>query len=237
MRERTKKLIIKLSIGLVILAAIIVCLNIKVTTQQGINFQVQTIRIPLYLKIIDFMDRHYNYKQLVKRIIKDEHDKQKRVMEIFSWAYHHIKKQPESLPVIDDHVWHIIVRGYGAYDQSCDVFSTLCNYAGIESFYDIVPSKDKYEKILLSFVRIQNRWYVFDPYNGVYFVNTEGKLVDIAEIKSGDCQLKSLGMPKKAVLNYSNYLDNLPNIKELTLRRARIQSPFKRLVYEVRKHL
>jgi len=181
------------------------------------------------------MDRHYNYKQLVQRIIKNEHDEQKKVTKIFSWTYHNIKKQPENLPVIDDHVWHIIVRRYGVIDQSCDVFATLCNYAGIDAFFCDVSAKDKDKKIVLSFARVHNRWYVFDPYNGVYFINTAGELADISAVKKGYCRLEYLGVPKKAVLDYRIYFDNMPDPKDVGLKRERIQSPFKRLIYELRK--
>ena len=235
----TKKFIYKFLVGIalfsVVITVVIVLLNIKVTTRQGINFQVQTIRIPLYLKMIDFFDRHYNYKQLVQRIIKNEQDKQKRVMKIFSWTYHNIRKQPENLLIIDDHVWHIIVRGYGLSDQSCDVFATLCNYAGIDAFYASVFTKDMNRKIRLSFVRLHNRWHVFDPYNGVYFINNAGVLVDTNEIKKGNYRLEYLGTPKETVLDYRDYFDNLPDVKEVGLRRVKIQSPFKRLLYELRK--
>ena len=89
MKRFIKKLIFKFLISialfLVITAVITVLLNIKVTSRKGINFQVQTIKIPLYLKLINFFDRHYNYRQLVQEIIKNEEDDQKRAMKIFSW--------------------------------------------------------------------------------------------------------------------------------------------------------
>ena len=227
-----KKLLFRLIITIAIFAAIIAFLNIKVTTLQGINFQVQTIRIPLYLKILGFMDRHYNYRQLVKRIIENEENDQKRVMEIFSWTYFNIKKQPEGLPIIDDHAWHIIVRGYGVYDQSNDVFATLCNYAGINAFFNSFYTKEKEKKISLSFAKVHNRWHIFDPYNGVYFVDNEGALADFNAIKIGNFTNANLGVPKKPVLDYSDYFDNMTDIKEVGLKREKIQSPFKRLLYE-----
>jgi len=58
-------------------------LNINVTTQQGINYQWQTIEIPLYLKILDFFDRHYNYKWTVKRITGDSKTEKEKVFKIF----------------------------------------------------------------------------------------------------------------------------------------------------------
>lgn len=230
-----KKFIFKLLIGIVLFSVIIVLLNIKVTTRKGINFQVHTIRIPLYLKMLDFMDRHYNHKQIAKRIIKNEPDKQKRVMKIFSWTYHNIKKQPENLPIIDDHVWHIIVRGYGVSDQSSDVFATLCNYAGVDAFFDSFFAQEKDEKITLSFAMLHDRWYIFDPYNGVYFVNKEGTLADIDAMKEGNYRLERLGPPKKAVLDYISYIKNMPDINEIGLRRETVQSPFKRLLYMFKK--
>lgn len=226
-----KKFIIKLSIVVATIIAIILVLNIKVSTLQGINYKVHTIRIPLYLKILDFMDRHYNYKQIVKKIIENEQDKQKRVMKLFSWTYHNIKKQPENLPIIDDHVWHIIVRGYGVRDQSSDVFATLCNYAGADAFFDSFCAEEKEEKIILSLVRLDDRWYVFDPYNGFYFLNKEGALADIDAIKKGHYRLGRLGPPKEAVLDYISYIKNMPDIKEIGLRRETVQSPFKRFLY------
>ena len=231
----TKKFIFKLLIGVALLIALIVLLNIKVTSRQGIDYKVHTIKIPLYLKMLNFMDRHYNYKQLVQRIIENEPDERKKVMKIFSWTYYNIRKQPENLPIIDDHVWHIIVRGYGVDDQSCDVFATLCNYAGIDAFFDSLSAKEKGKTIPLSFIRLQNLWYVFDPFNGAYFVNTTGELTDFTAIKRDNYRLEYLGPPKEAILDYKSYFDNMSDIKEVGLKREKIQSPLKRLLYELRK--
>ena len=116
-------------------------LNFTVTTQKGVNFKVQTIKIPLYLKALDFFDRHYNYKLITKRIIRDAQNEQDKAMKILEWTYKNIKRQPKELPVIDDHVWHIIVRGYGLNDQFSDVFTTLCNYAGMDAFFTLTLQK------------------------------------------------------------------------------------------------
>ena len=45
----------------------------------------------------------------------------KKTLKIFIWTHKNIRKAPEGLPVIDDHVWHTIIRGYGINDQSSDV--------------------------------------------------------------------------------------------------------------------
>ncbi len=131
-----KKNVTKPIVILIIIIGITTLININVTTEQCINYRCHSIRIPLYLKVLDFFDRHYHYKQLVREIIKNEKTDEGRVIKIFTWTYGNIRKVPSGFPVIDDHVWHIIIRGYGANDQFQDVFSTLCNYAGLEAnFY------------------------------------------------------------------------------------------------------
>lgn len=210
-------------------------LNIKVTTYRGIDYQVDTIEIPLYLKILDFYDRHYNYKELVKRINKDAKTDKERVMRLFEWTYNNIKKNPPDLPFIDDHVWHIIVRGYGVNDQFSDVFTVLCNYAGLDAFFSLIYAKDKKRNILLSFVRINKRWYAFDPYRGVYFKDEKDELIDIQAIKSNTWQLGMLD--KKPEIDYAIFIDNLPSVKTVGLTRSTVQSPFNRLFLEIKRCL
>lgn len=221
----------------VVVISIMIILNINVTTQQGINFKIYTIKMPLYLKIIDFMDRHYNYKQLVKSIINEHDNDQERVMKIFVWTQQNIKKQPESLPVIDDHVWHIIVRGYGTSDQFSDVFTTLCNYAGVDAFFDFFYSKDRTQMKVLSFVKLNKAWRIFYPYNGIYFINGSGGFASIEQIKKGDWVACNLNGTKVEGADYARCLENLSVIGDIGLKRANIQSPFRRMLFECKKWL
>ena len=168
------------------LTALLAVLNIPVSIKRGVNFQVSCVRMPLYLKILDFMDRHYNYKILTREIINAEDSPRQRVMKIFHWTSENIRPQPSSLPIIDDHVWHIIVRGYGTSDQSNDVFTTLCNYAGIDAFFEFTYTKEASSTIPLSFVRIEGEWYVFDVYNQVYFKTLSGDIASLNRIEAGD---------------------------------------------------
>lgn len=220
-----------------VLLGMIYVLNIKVTTKQGINFQVRTIEIPLYLKVLDFFDRHYNYKWTVERIIGDSKVDEEKIMKIFKWTHENIKKIPEGYPVIDDHVWHIIVRGYGDYDQSSDVFTALCNYAGVDAFLNWAYTEDRSSRIPLSFVKINEKWYVFDPYNEVYFKNRKGNLADIEDMINGDWTVQGINNSSEHEINYAVYLKNLSPVKEIELTRANSQSPLNRLKYEIKKWL
>lgn len=209
-------------------------LNINTTTRKGINYRWYTMNIPLYLKILNFFDRHYSYKYLVKEIVKYSKDDKERVIKIFAWTHNNIRKTPLGFPVIDDHTWNIIIRGYGASDQSSDVFTTLCNYAGIKAFYSLVSTPDQRKAIPFSFVKLGTKWYIFDPYRGVYFKNTQGELADIEFIKSDKPWIMEI-MDEEPNLDYIVYFKNLPSIKESNLTRANTQSPLNRLIFEIRK--
>lgn len=210
-------------------------LNMEVSTRQGINYRMQDLKTPLYLKSLDFFDRHYNYRQLVKRIIKDAKNDEERVMRLFDWTGENIRKTPIGMPVIDDHVWYIIVRGYGEADQSSDVFTTLCNYAGIKAFYSLAYSQGRKEMLPLSFVKIGNKWVAFDPYRKVYFKDKNGDLADIEALKHNNWVIQARG--ENPELDYSSYFENLPSVIEAGLTRANIQSPINRLLFEVKKRI
>ncbi|MDD4979781.1 MAG: transglutaminase-like domain-containing protein [Candidatus Omnitrophica bacterium] len=221
----------KLLFFILILISIFVFLNISVTTRQGINYELHTIKIPLYLKVLDFFDRYYNYKELTKRIVKDAGSEEEKIMRIFEWTHNNIRKAPQELPLVDDHAWYIIVRGYGAKDQSQDVFTTLCNIAGIDAFFSTVSNEDKTDEIPLSFVKMQKKLYVMDAYHGVYFKNSKGRLADI---ESRNDWVK-VSLDNEPNIDYTPYLDNLCTIKDFYLSRPSIQSPLNRLLFEIKR--
>lgn len=216
---------------IVIFFGIAAILNVSVTTRQGVNYSWHTIRMPLYLKILDFLDRHYNYKALVKRIIQDKDGKEERAMKILKWTYENIRRNPEGMPVIDDHVWHIIVRGYGVDDQYQDVFTTLCNYAGMNAFFSLADPGNYQPKKPLSFVRLESGWSVFDAYNGTYFKNTKEEMADIEDLSLGNWRAFSVLNGKTA--DYGGYFKGLKyyDYENWRSRRSAIQSPINRLLF------
>ena len=184
-------------------------LNIETTTRQGVNFVVHARKIPLYLKLCNFFDRHLNYRELISEIISRGDSEEERILKIFTWTNRNIALQPKELPVIDDHVWHIIVRGYGVSDQFSDVFTTLCNYVKMEAFFKIIESKNS--SAPFSFVKIRNRWVIFDPYNGIYFRNKTGELVDLRDISRGNWQVISIeGASFKKQFDYRELFSSFP---------------------------
>ena len=225
-----KRPLILLCAVLAIFLTMIAFFNMEVTTRQGVNYKWHTTKIPLYLKVLDFFDRHYNYGLLSKRITAGAGTEEERFLRVFKWANANIRRVPDGLPIVDDHVWSIIVRGYGARDQVSDVFTTLCNYAGMNAFYSIVRSADGKHSLPLSFVKVDGRWTVCDPYAGIYFINRSGNLADISDMRSKAYSVKALaGGPTD---DYSIYTDCLKMKEDMDLNRASIQSPWARFYFE-----
>ena len=126
---------------------------------------------------------------------------------------------PKGFPSIDDHVWDIVIRRYGGTDQMADVFTTLAGYIGHEAFFEGLRISEAEEALVLSFVRIDNEWHMFDVYNKRPFISIE-----------------DLTIPTPYGLTYGEYLESMDKtLFQRRIRRPGKQAPFTRIIYEVRK--
>jgi hypothetical protein len=150
---------------------------IPVTTQQGVDFVVHTRQMPLYIKAMEFIDRNANYGALAGRLAVGKTTNLERVLAILEWTRANVRDVPPGLPVIDDHVWHIVIRGYGTDDQKADVFTTLAVYAGLAAYW-VYLDRDGV-KLPISLVRLGSQWRVFDVANGLVLKNRAGEPASI----------------------------------------------------------
>ena len=231
-----KKPFLKILSLLVITAVLIGILNAEVSIKQGRDYKIYTVKMPLYLKLFDFFDRHYNYIRLEKQITAGAKTDEEKVLRIFEWTHRNIKPAPEGYPIIDDHVWSIIVRGYGVGDQFSDVFTTLCNYSGIEAFFSAMYAQDRRKQMTLSFCRLKTGWAIFDPYHGVYFKNKDGIIATVDEIKKENWEAIYIDDAGRGT-DFKSLFNDLGNIKGIGLNRANIQSPLRRLMFAVKEAL
>jgi len=200
----------------------------------GINYKVYTVKIPLYLKVLDFFDRHYNYKWLTGRVGGDIKGEEEKALKILDWTFNHIKKQPESLPVMDDHTWNIIIQGYGVHDSFNIVYATFCNYAGLDAFVWRVPRDKKGGGSCITLIKVNDEWSVVDPHNGIYFRNKNRELASIEDMKNGNWQLVQIADAVNSRIDYEILLKSLPTKIEFDLNTANIQSPWNRLRFQIR---
>ena len=221
---------------------LIALLNINVSTRQGTDYKVSRTTIPLYLKVLNFYNRHYNYKWLAKQITGHLDTKEDKILRLFHWTHETIKSKPKSLPIMDSHPWNVYVRGYGVTDNFHDLFSTLCNYIGTDAFFTVLNSKGRGRDIMLSFVRIKRGWVAFDPHRGIYFRNHTGGLATIEEMHEQDWHIVTLSQTdiSKAFKAYcEQYFDeNLPPMIEKIgsgFTRANTQLPINRLKLQLHR--
>lgn len=213
---------------------LIVFLNIPVTTRQGINGEVRTLRIPFYIKFFEFLDRNYWYKSISHGITKERVTDEEKVMAIFDWCVRNIHNVPEGFDVVDDHVLNIIIRQCGTSDQRSDVFTTLCIYSGIPAFWKFTrPPSDKRIIITLSYVLVDGKWRVFDVGRNRFFLNDRGRLASVEDIISDISIVKKENIRIRGI-PYEEFFSGLKPIDKDFISKEQQQVPLFRIAYEAR---
>ena len=209
-----------------------------VLTKQGLNHHVTTHTLPLYVKWLDFLDRHEQYNLLARDITRGLATDQDRVLAVFAWTRQHILKTPAGWPIVDDHVWHIIVRGHGVEDQMADVFTTLTTYAGVPAFWKALHVNGRTGGVVFSFAKIEKRWVVVDVPRGLVFRNARDELAGVDELMAHPEIVTSIaGAIRPGGLPYQFYVNALEPFEAPRPSRAELQMPGPRFWYETRRVL
>ena len=203
--------------------------QLPASTRQGVGYRVSTQRIPLATKALGFLHRDAQYRLLARQVTQGAISERDRVLALFEWTRRAIRKPPRGWPVIDDHILHIIIRGYGQGDQMADVFTTLATYAGVPAFW-------RPGSVALSFARIDGRWAVFDVAGGVVFTDARGQWYDVAQLLAHPELVEQVaGQVAPAGAPTQQYVDALRGFHVPPVLRARLQMPLPRLAYEARR--
>lgn len=210
--------------------------TLPVSTHQGVNFQVSTREIPLYVKALSFLYRHYQYGTLAEEITRGLSSERERVLAVFEWTRQNIRRTPEGWTVVDDHILNIVIRGHGLSDQMADVFTTLSTYAGIPAFWQNLRLSGSGKKLVLSFAKVEERWVVFDVANGLIFRNEQGDLASVEEIAADPGLVeRTAGSLRHRGILYQRYFEGFMPPRVPDVLRAEKQMPWSRLTFEVRR--
>ena len=154
-------------------------------------------------------------------------------MALFDWTRTNIRDTPEGFPIIDDHVWHIIVRGYGEDDQKAAVFTTLATYAGVPAFWML--SEDASRELPLSFAWIDRQWTLFDVANGIVFRTPDGRLATAEAIARtpGMVDRVSAGRTYRG-RPYASYFSGFRQPTAPEILRSEMQMIWPRVAYRVK---
>ena len=220
-------------IALVILAIIIAVsstwfiLTRPVVIHRGVDLRVAEVRMPLYLKLLAYVHRDLEFRNLSRKLVGGIQDREAKILVLFEWTRKHVRPIPEGLPAIDDHVWDIIVRGYGSQDQAADVFAALSAYAGIPAHFRFACAPKKNSCVGVAFVQLPNGSFgLFDPHYGVVVRHPDGRLASIEEVRSHRSLLERVD-PNLA--SYAQYFENLPKVSVNDASRTSCQMPLRRL--------
>ena len=198
---------------LILFLAIFFIANKETTRSIGINFKVTEYQIPIYLKILEFYNRHYNYKYIVKDINQNINNEEDIILNTTKWIKNNIKKIQigDGIDIVDHHPLTIIERRLGGDDQFSDLLSILLVYSNIDSFF---MSGKRFNIHLhpLTFFKINDYWSIIDPFYGVFFTNDERLFASIEDIKNGKWQISNLKFEKIDRLNFIDTFENKFNV-------------------------
>lgn len=198
-----------------------------VAIRRGVNLRVAEVRMPLYLKLLAYVHRDLEFRNLSRKLAGGIQDREAKILALFEWTRKHVRPIPKGFPAIDDHVWDIIVRGYGSQDQAADVFATLSAYAGIPAHFRFVCAPKKNGCVGVAFVQLPNGSFgLFDPHYGVVVRHPDGRLASIEEVSSDRSLLERVD-PNLA--SYAKYFENLPKVSVNDSSRTSCQMPLRRL--------
>lgn len=203
------------------------------TRYIGVDHVVSRESVPLWIKVMNFLDRDSNLAQIADRVVGTVEGDEARAMAALRWTRANIRPQPDELPARDDHVWFVIVRGYGESDQQADVFTTLLAYEGIAAFWGLVGRPP--DELPLSYVKINGGWRVFDVAHGLVFRRGDGALA------SPDDLVRDRRIVERAahgavpeLTRYLRYFDGYGPPETPDVLRAELQMPGRRLMHEMK---
>ncbi|MDP3703695.1 MAG: transglutaminase-like domain-containing protein [Candidatus Omnitrophota bacterium] len=208
-----------------------------VHSRQGINYEVTQHTLPLSLKLAGFAYRDMEYRHLASALTRGISGDEARVLRLYGWVRAHIAAgNPPGLPVVDDHVWNIIVRGYGDPDQLADVLATLCAYAGIPAEMAMLGPPDGPPVHAVTMVKLEGRWCPLDPFYGIIVRHPDGRLMSREEFLADPSRLSQAagGIVIKGV-EYSRLYAWLPEIDSSGELRPYRHMPLRRAWYEFKR--
>ncbi|HOL47805.1 MAG TPA: transglutaminase domain-containing protein [bacterium] len=142
--------------------------KIAENTEGFTDTQVYNVHLNEYRKkyIIRALMYHDIAKSIIGQNLKSDEEK---IMELFDWVYINISKNSEILYNYDfnDLPLYLMIRGAGACDRSAWVLCTLAYHLGFDAhliyLYKNLEDTESFHTV--AEIKVNNKWYVFDPYN------------------------------------------------------------------------
>jgi hypothetical protein len=174
----------RVAVAITALAVVIIVARWPVTTATGLNYRVTVKRLTLVEKVLAFVDRDLEMRRLSQEIAGSGGAPDERLLRLYAWVTENIHPVPPGLPIIDDHVFHIFVRRYGAVDQRAEALAALASYDGMPAATLALGKNPKRLIIQLTVVRLGERLVVFDVNNRIVFRRPSGELASLGDLST-----------------------------------------------------
>ena len=235
--EPVRRPYLRRAIVVVVVMAIGVTVACWPTTRYvGVNHVVSTQQLPLWAKATDFIDRDANLASATRTILGAVNGDEAKAAAAMAWTRANIRPIPAGFPIVDDHVWYIMVRGYGQDDQRADVFTTLLAYGGVPAYWMVIGTPPN--SLTLSYALVGGLWRIYDVSNGIAFRNAGGELATPDEISANHDLVRASAAGVIADVDaYVAAFDGYASPLAPEVLRAHLHMPGRRLWHEARRLL
>lgn len=205
-------------------------------TRWGVDYVYYSQDLPLFQKAIDFASRDFQTRRLLERIDGSGLSDSATARALFVWTRENVRDVPDGMPIVDDHVFNILVRGYGAPDQQAEAFALLTAYSDLPSSSGLIEVEGA--GYLLTLVEISGEWHPFDVPNGLVFTTRDDELASLPLLLS-DTTLVWKALAGSPDLDPRHYLAALRRVEAvgLTTERMDAQRLWRRPLIELRVRL
>lgn len=220
-------------------AALSVAACWPVTTRYGVNYRWSSRTIPLYEKAINFVSRDIQARRLAREVTAGIDRPRDRALRVFTWVGENVRPVPAGFPVVDDHIWHVIVRGYGAPDQRTEAYTLLAAYAGVRAATAalVAMTDGRPHGLMVAVSEFDDRRWIFDVDHQILFRRDDGSLASVDDLIANPAIVSAAGRGLEvAGIPYARYFEHL---HDLTVSFDRIdrQRPLPRLRRELAERL
>lgn len=202
--------------ALAVVAGLVVVGSFPTNTRVGIDYAVEQRFEPLAAKAIAFVYRDAELRALADRVAGGESDEERLVQRVLGWSRANVRQPPPGWPVVDDHVLHVAIRGYGTYDQAADLFATIAAYAGVPAtlVFTRPPGASQYAFAL---ARVGGIWRVYDPHGVGMLSRADGAAATAEELRARPETVDHLGASPVGT-SYRSLVAELPPVPPQRLR-------------------
>jgi hypothetical protein len=231
--SRERRILIGRGIPAAAAAGIVVAAFWPVSRSTGVNHVVSRSTLPMWKKASEFLARGGHLEQTADLALGHVSGEEPKALAALAWTRANITHAPPDRPVIDDHIWNVIVRGYGQADQLADVFTTLLTYQGVPAFWSNVGRSPMVNPV--SYVWIAHQWRVFDVARGLIFRTESGALATAADL-AADPGIVRRTAQQARLADLDGYLALFEGYRppdRPDILRAELQMPRRRLAFEL----